>query len=685
MRWICVGSTLLLLAHTAVAQPTASITSRRTSGMAPFAYIAEAVDTTHSDPATRTFHDLQYEWDFDDPGAGSWAHSGVDRNRERGPVAGHLYELPGTYSVTLTVIDRLGNVDTDTEAITVHAQTDGTEGCADTEVYCYANTAGTFQGCRLDTDNDGTCNVMSGNCVVTTSLAELGANVADNTCHHFRRGDSWLASGTTSIIGLSGPAIVGTFGVGAKPRMTGTQSMFDVQQSSDWRFVDLDIEDVTDAGPGDVFDAAPSGGGACEIADMTVVRVDMTDYDRCFNLACNTDRSADRNRGIAIVDSQCLMPDRTPNSAVIVDGDYVWESGWTMSSDSTGGGGIFRQSNHLNRSKFAHSQIDGHPNSTEALVIIRTCTLDTDGGSDWCTAAADLRTQYLNFSDNEFISCNNVVHVRLRDDSGSSNRAGRDYLMERNFAHSDCDVAFGAYLMYSVTCAEQVTYRNEIIDCDDPGGAPPGACRLVQAQVSPAPCSIDQQHLLSNTIHAADATGQNIEPGVLGGGSGHICRSNLVWDPLGTNVNHKDCDDVGVSNSNNLGALEMGTSPDPFRGTMPPVGLRTRMNFDLALAGTVAGVDPVEGGFDVTTVVSGQVFDDALGRSRPEGTGYDVGALEARPVPEPGPVARLLVLPAIMLLGMRLRRGVLEPQLRSDSGVKAGVRYSRATRTDRSC
>ena len=38
---------------------------------------------------------------------------------------------------------------------------------SDANIYCFANFAGSFQGCPLDTNSDGTCDVQASNCLVT--------------------------------------------------------------------------------------------------------------------------------------------------------------------------------------------------------------------------------------------------------------------------------------------------------------------------------------------------------------------------------------------------------------------------------------------------------------------------------------------------------------------------------------
>lgn len=46
---------------------------------------------------------LHYDWDFGDPGSGTWTTSGLSRNTARGYVSAHVFENPGNYAVRLTV------------------------------------------------------------------------------------------------------------------------------------------------------------------------------------------------------------------------------------------------------------------------------------------------------------------------------------------------------------------------------------------------------------------------------------------------------------------------------------------------------------------------------------------------------------------------------------------------------
>src|SRR3972149_6052856 len=115
------AATFLLMASLATsahAAVTASVVPSRTSGVAPLSVFFDATTTT-SDATTRPFHDLDYAWDFGDPSAGAWALDGLPKNQAKGGVAGHVFETPGTYTVTLTVRNALGETDTQRVSITV--------------------------------------------------------------------------------------------------------------------------------------------------------------------------------------------------------------------------------------------------------------------------------------------------------------------------------------------------------------------------------------------------------------------------------------------------------------------------------------------------------------------------------------------------------------------------------------
>src|SRR6185295_12922369 len=105
---------VVLLATAATTAPvsasaaiTPAIVPSRTSGVAPLAVFFDATGTT-STGTTKPFHELGYQWNFGDA-ATTWATTGAPKNSATGPIAAHVFESPGTYTVTLTVTDGVNN------------------------------------------------------------------------------------------------------------------------------------------------------------------------------------------------------------------------------------------------------------------------------------------------------------------------------------------------------------------------------------------------------------------------------------------------------------------------------------------------------------------------------------------------------------------------------------------------
>ncbi len=77
------------------------LVASRTSGPAPLAVHFDATGTTSS-LTTIPFHEATYAFEFGDPDAGMWALTGADKNSQvGGPLAAHVFDTPGTYTVSV--------------------------------------------------------------------------------------------------------------------------------------------------------------------------------------------------------------------------------------------------------------------------------------------------------------------------------------------------------------------------------------------------------------------------------------------------------------------------------------------------------------------------------------------------------------------------------------------------------
>ena len=131
----------------------------RTSGIAPLAVFFDASGTGSVGVTSYPFHEIQYSWNFGDSVAGAATTCGAvvagegfwacgsrvgtsSKNIAYGPVAAHVFETAGTYTVTLTAYDGT-NTATQTMTVTV---TSADDGFPTTNTIC-VSTSGTFTGC----------------------------------------------------------------------------------------------------------------------------------------------------------------------------------------------------------------------------------------------------------------------------------------------------------------------------------------------------------------------------------------------------------------------------------------------------------------------------------------------------------------------------------------------------------
>lgn len=199
----------------------------RVSGVAPLSVHFDASDT-RAQGVERPFHELSYCWDFGDPESGTYETTGASKNRAKGPLAAHVFEKPGTYLVTLSARDPQGHVATRAVEIQVEDPDAVFAGDATT---CFSN-GGDFRGCPAGAGQ-----------VTTSSLSDLRAHLGTNRRLLLRRGDVFRGA---LDVNVPGPAMIGAFGEGDKPRIEGGGGrVFSMSgpnpQLEDFRLVDVDI------------------------------------------------------------------------------------------------------------------------------------------------------------------------------------------------------------------------------------------------------------------------------------------------------------------------------------------------------------------------------------------------------------------------------------------------------------
>jgi hypothetical protein len=218
-------------------QITPSLVPSRASGVAPLYVFFDATATTAA-ATSRPFHELEYRWNFGDAASGSWTSTpsmpNLSRNHATGPVAAHVFEAAGTYTVSLTVFDGTATA-TKSVQITV----------TDPDTVFAANTL--CVGNSLPVAGAGGC--PAGAAVLASSDfdAAINNNIASRKRILFRRGDTFTSSATANIR-LNGPGLIGAFGSGAAPLVNVSGGMRTIQLSGggtptikDWRIMDLEI------------------------------------------------------------------------------------------------------------------------------------------------------------------------------------------------------------------------------------------------------------------------------------------------------------------------------------------------------------------------------------------------------------------------------------------------------------
>jgi len=194
------------------------ITTSRTIGVAPLYVFFEGIDSQGLD-GTNDLSIADFDWNFDvnntDPN-GNW-------ERTKGMVAGHVFEEPGTYLVSCTLTAPDGSMDTENVSITVEA----------------------FSGITYYVSNDG----KDGNDGLSevsplATVSEAQNVVASNVRILFKRGHSFSIPDNQDFVienQNEGPIILGAYGKGQAPIITGNRNIIEVLNADHVSVADLHL------------------------------------------------------------------------------------------------------------------------------------------------------------------------------------------------------------------------------------------------------------------------------------------------------------------------------------------------------------------------------------------------------------------------------------------------------------
>lgn len=200
---------------------TAQITASRTTGPAPLAVMFDAGGTTTTVAGTDVFRQLTYSFNFGDERGQNWTLTSKPKNTQvGGPLAAHVFDVAGTYVVSVRAQDSAGNFSDATVSITV---TNPDTVYSGTNTIC-VSTSGNFTGAPAGAVQQ-----------TTLPSAYAGKRVL------LRRGETF---GSINPRNVDAGFQVGGFGAGNKPVVTGvfTGMVAGVAQwTNDFTIMDLNI------------------------------------------------------------------------------------------------------------------------------------------------------------------------------------------------------------------------------------------------------------------------------------------------------------------------------------------------------------------------------------------------------------------------------------------------------------
>lgn len=570
----------------------------RTAGVAPLAIIFDATETTVAG-SDRPFHDLDYSWNFGDTSNEKWAGLQSYKNRDKGPLAAHVFVNPGTYTVKLTVKDGNGQVITEQVSISVH---DPDIVYSGNRTVCISDSAANdFSGCPADASR-----------VATDNIIDMRAHVATNKRILLRRGSAWSTSEGAYYTDIAGPVTIGSYGNCSNPdargicqnapriHVTGNSqgpSLFSMGKISDWRIQDLYI-----SGEATRWSAA---GGNTDIFTLLFYRIKIDGFNVPMGtshwetdghdqiMLVDSDISGGNTNGVYIGSKRLVILGSDIRNSVNSHVLRVWQAYKSIISHN------FLSGSSLNSSSGRHALKLHGPDQT----LLSNAGIAPNGLAD--------PTRYVIISGNVF-GGSGPWPVAIGPQSGLADERLRDIIVEKNYfipafgAQSCC--SSGVQVALSIW-ADDVTVRNNVFDGNG-SSRYFSAVNITKRGIEPAPTN---NHLFNNTVYKSDtSTGYTSNTGFIVGNSASqtIIRNNLVSFPgSATEITL-----IRNSSSDLVADHNLLTDFPKFRS--PEHSDVLQRDFSL-----VSGSPAIDSGIQVP------LFDDRKGTQRPRNT-YDLGAYE---------------------------------------------------------
>lgn len=576
---------------------TASVAASRYSGVAPLAVFFDASGTTAT-TTTLPFHNLEYQWNFGDPGSGNWTYGSragsSPRNLATGPVASHVFETPGTYTVTLTVTDGTNSVVNKCIQIAV---LDANVIFAGNKTVCLSkDVAPPFAPGDACPTGAIEVQVPSGDFV-----AAMNTYIASGKRILLRRGESAWSAATGAGIAVNGPGILGAFGVGVKPKIQATNasgntiikvSAGTTPNISDWRIMDLELD-----GQGRNSSVGVQGNGGMNQLTISNLYAHNMQYALNFSASVLSFYNATPATSGHILWDQLTVANSTFDTAV--NGGNIGFISAVRHSFLGNSADDARLGQHILRFQQIAKGVVSNNTLSRPLPskhVIKMHGPAYGGGGAY--------TEQVVISDNKLTGDNNDWTASLEPQNAASDERLRNIIVERNWF-----VAGVGTRRALIMSGENFTIRNNIADMS--GGIGNTCNEVGQRGVEPAPKDF---RFYNNTCYNSESTAPNISFVSIGANVTNVAVvNNLASVPTGTGVIFIGTGASGFSQSTNL----FGTPAALFVSGTPTLAT------DFALG---AGSTARDAGTAIP--VLSDFVADLTTHVRPQGGGFDIGAYE---------------------------------------------------------
>ena len=546
---------------TTVGAISARFSVSRISGVAPLSVFFDASGTT-STGTSKPFHDLEYRWDFGDVSSGTWnagSRAAASRNVARGPMASHVFETPGVYTVTMVATDG-----TNAPVNTVQVTVSDPNAVFAANTICFS-TSGTFTGCPAGAAQQ----------TISDFAAAINNNQATKKRLLFHRGETWSASGAARITS-TGPGIVGTFGSGSAPKWTiatSNAALYLSNQSTagikDWRVMDIEMDGQNRdtrgvIGDGGIDQALLLRLNIHDVSNGIVMSEYVLDYE-----------NKDGNPGHAghTMWDQFAIVDTRVNKINAGVGAFISATRFAFMGndfDVVGGGHVFRTP-YISRGVFSNNNF-ANPMANKHCWQFHA---PIQGNSS--TVTQNLYTEKAIISDNYMNGGVADWSLSIGPENTGLDERIRDVIVERNYFAAGIGTQVSVMMRGTVSA---ITLRNNIANMSASAAMTVIGYVVGDGGIGPLPTTI---YLYNNTMYTSSSSSEAIGISLGSTPTNTFVKNNLAYAPNASMVKLLNgTGGYGLVKSNNSSDSQ-AKSTSPSFGSTPALAAKTLVPSDFKI------------------------------------------------------------------------------------------------------